>query len=149
MILAEKMSQYSHNNIFFCQPIQNTILYNGVFVRIVYSTPYFSLNGIYIYFTLHGLYDEKFLNKSTIFFNKQINKISMENITNIESNILNKYPTSKHPQYKIKELLQNGFFKIYNNDLLNHNTQRTFIIKISGIWETTTDYGLTYKFSQI
>ena len=51
---------------------------------------------------------------------------------------------NKIPQYKIHEQLQNGNIKIFT-DIGNKQTS-SFILKISGIWETQYNYGLTYKF---
>ena len=53
----------------------------------------------------------------------------------------------KKPICRISEQLANGFIKIFidNNKLFNNN-QHEFILKISGIWENESDYGITYKF---
>ena len=52
--------------------------------------------------------------------------------------------TDKIPQFKISEQLKNGNLKIFTD--VGDNIIYTFILKISGIWETQYNYGLTYKF---
>jgi hypothetical protein len=41
-----------------------------------------------------------------------------------------------------------GFIKMFISHDHNPNNQ-DFIVKISGIWETSTEYGLTFKFFEI
>ena len=66
----------------------------------------------------------------------------------IEENLLKKCrTTNKIPQYKINEQLKNGNIKIFNE--IENKTVCSFILKISGIWETHNNYGLTYKFMKI
>ena len=52
MLLLENISQFNDNNIFFCEPINNNIITNGQFIRILYSNELFVLNGIYLYIHL-------------------------------------------------------------------------------------------------
>ena len=48
------------------------------------------------------------------------------------------------PKYKIFEQIRNGNIKIFSDNIERNNTM--FVLKIAGIWETDTNYGLTYKF---
>ena len=54
---------------------------------------------------------------------------------------------NKISQLKIHEQLKNGNIKLFN-EVTNKNNC-SFILKISGIWETHSNYGLTYKFIKI
>jgi hypothetical protein len=54
---------------------------------------------------------------------------------------------NKISQYKIYEQLRNGNLKIFND--IGNKALCSFILKISGIWETQNNYGLTYKFVKI
>ena len=63
----------------------------------------------------------------------------------IEENLLRKFEiNNKIPQFKIYEQLQNGNIKIFTD--IGNKSIASFILKISGIWETQYNYGLTYKF---
>ena len=49
MNLVKNFKQYNNNNVLFFEPIKNNIMNEGNFIRILYSTPIFILNGIYIH----------------------------------------------------------------------------------------------------
>ena len=53
----------------------------------------------------------------------------------------------KIPQFKIYEQLKNGNFKVFSD--ISNKSVCSFIMKISGIWETQLNYGLTYKFIKV
>jgi HD superfamily phosphohydrolase len=70
-------------------------------------------------------------------------------LSTIEKELLSKINIpNKKPISRITEQLTNGYIKIFrdNNKLFNNNNQHEFILKISGIWENESDYGITYKF---
>jgi hypothetical protein len=145
MNIVARIDQYNKNNLFFCDPIKNNIMNDGNFIRILYSSQYFTLNGIYLLVTLYDITCEKYYLKYRCSFNYNINKDAIENIKNIEEEILKKYEIrDKIPQFKIYEQLQNENIKIFS-DVGNKNVSH-FILKISGIWETQYNYGLTFKF---
>jgi hypothetical protein len=56
---------------------------------------------------------------------------------------------NKTPQYKIQEQFKNSHIKIVSENTPATSSTTTFLLKISGIWETETQYGVTYKFSII
>ena len=102
MNIVKRIEQYNENNIFFCEPIKNTIM----------------------------------------------NEELIEKIKIIEENLLKKIEiNNKIPQFKIFEQLNNGNIKFFCDSFSKSNN--SFILKISGIWETHTNYGLTYKFTKI
>jgi hypothetical protein len=72
----------------------------------------------------------------------------LERIKVIEEEILNKCCIkNKIKQFKIYDQLKNGNIKVFGETTFKHNCH--FILKISGIWETNMNYGLTYKFIKI
>lgn len=149
MNLVKKIEQYDENNIFFCEPIKNNIMLEGNFIRILYSTYNVTLNGIYLLIELNDIISEKYYNKNKCSFNVNSHKELIEKIKIIEENLLKKIEIKhKIPQFKIYEQLTNGNIKFFcdNN---NNKTTNSFILKISGIWETQINYGLTYKFTKI
>ena len=145
MNIIKRFDQYDDNFIFFCEPIKNNIMPEGNFIRILYSTNFFTLNGIYLLFTLNNIIWEKYFNKYKCIFNVNTHKDIIESIKNIEENLLKKIDLkNKIPNTKIIEQFKNGNIKVFS-DIINKN-KTTFILKISGIWETQYNYGLTYKF---
>jgi hypothetical protein len=91
---------------------------------------------------------EKYYNKYKCSFNVLTHKKIIDKIKCIEENILNIYrPYGKTKQFKIYEQLQNGIVKIFNE--VDNKKNNDFILKISGIWETPINCGLTYKFIKL
>jgi len=150
MNIVKKIDQYNENYLYFCDPIKNNIMNDGKFIRILYSSQYFILNGIYLYISLHEISIEKYYNKYKCNFNVFEHRDTIESIKRIEENILKHVNIkNKTPMNKIHEQLKNGNIKIFTNELSYKPNNNAFILKISGVWETETHYGVTYKFSKI
>jgi cytochrome c biogenesis protein ResB len=150
MNIIKKIDQYNENYLYFCDPIKNNIMNDGKFIRILYSSHYFILNGIYLYIPLHEISIEKYYNKYKCNFNVYDHRDTIESIKTIEENILKQVNIkNKTPMNKIYEQLKNGNIKIFTNELSYKPCNNAFILKISGVWETELHYGVTYKFSKI
>jgi len=148
MNIVKRLDQYDENNIFFCEPIKNNVMNDGNFIRILYSTSNLTLNGIYLLVQLNDIICEKYYLKYRCTFNIHLHKTMMDTIKVIEEDILKKYEIrDKVAQFKIYEQLKNGNIKIFS-DVINRSSC-SFILKISGIWETHLNYGLTYKFIKV
>ena len=148
MNIVKRIDQYDDNNIFFCEPTKNNVMNEGNFIRILYSTNNFVLNGIYLIVTFNEILCEKYYSKYRCCFNVNTHIDTINSIKIIEEEILKKYESSnKIPQYKINEQLRNGNLKIFTD--IGNKSSCSFILKISGIWETEEKYGLTYKFIKI
>uniref|UniRef100_A0A6C0BUR3 Uncharacterized protein n=1 Tax=viral metagenome TaxID=1070528 RepID=A0A6C0BUR3_9ZZZZ len=149
MNIALNMSQFNINNIYFCDPIKNNVVSDGLFIRLIYSTDFFVTNGINVFVQLYDVVIEKFYNKYKCSFNLINNKNMIEHIQQIEENILkNINIKNKIIQKTIYEQLRVGNIKIFTENIDKTNNC-LFILKISGIWETDTQIGLTFKFSKI
>jgi hypothetical protein len=149
MNLVQTVEQYNLNNIYFCEPIKNNVMTNGSFIRIIYSTDMVILNGINLSIILNDIHIEKYYNKYKCSFNVNYHKDVIENIRIIEENLLKNISIyNKIAQYKVYDQMKNGNIKIFSDNIekINNNL---FMLKISGIWETETHYGITYKFSKI
>ncbi len=147
MNLVKRIEQYNDECIFFCEPIKNNVMNDGNFIRILYSTKNIILNGIYLQINLTDLICEKYYNKYRCEFNTTNHKDMIDGIKIIEENILKKYKTNKIASHKIYEQIKSGYIKLFSD--IGNKTNCSFILKISGIWETQTNYGLTYKFVKI
>jgi hypothetical protein len=151
MNIVEEIKDYSINYIYFLDSIKNTVLDNSYFIRILYSNENYTLNGLYlnVKFNDVALINNNNKVKYTI---KVTNNIDILNcIKHLEYDILDKISINKKKVYKITDQLQSGIIKIINN---NYNSvssldDNNYILKISGLWETPTEYGLTYKFINI
>jgi hypothetical protein len=148
MNIVKSLDQYDNNCIFLCEPIKNNIMNEGNFIRILYSTENVTFNGIYLLLSFSDISYEKYYNKYKCNFNINLYKNILERIKVIEENILKKYNIkNKIKQFKIYDQLKSGNIKIFGEPSMK--TDCLFILKISGIWETNFNYGLTYKFIKI
>ena len=102
-------SKIKPSNIVYLHPVNNTIIENSNFIRILYSNKFTTLNGLHIQL-----------------FN------NINRIISIEKMILNNYVLNKTPVF-------NMYYRF-----INHSGNNCFV-KISGIWETNVEYGLTFK----
>lgn len=151
MNIVTPLYKFNEQYTFFCEPTKNNVMHDGCFIRILYSIPQATLNGIFLSLNFQNFYAEKYYNKCKYNFDIIKNNSLIEKIKYIEDTILKKmyknHHNSKIPQYKIYEQLKSGTIKIHTEHLNDVNS--TFILKIAGIWETPTHYGLTYKFVKV
>jgi|TARA_Y100000389_G_C17338408_1_gene451926 hypothetical protein len=141
-------NQFNSNNIYFNEPIQNTVMDNSRFIKLIYSNENIMLNGIFLLLNIKIINKETYFKKIKISYDisNSINKEILMNIYNIENNILLKYKSTKKPRSILYETLNSGVIKIFPNiDKDINNSNSSFILKISGIWEDDKEYGLTYK----
>jgi hypothetical protein len=155
IVLSE--SNFKPDNLYYMEPVINTIIDNSMFIKIVYSNNIIVMNGIYLNLNL-------IVNRSEVYFKKikysfDINNTYNNNLLNkvyrIESAILTKYLGNKikSKRFVIYDTLKNGIIKLFPNSSINltdykginNNTDSVYVLKISGIWENTSEIGLTYK----
>jgi hypothetical protein len=154
-------NQYNSNNIILLEPIKNNILEKSNFIRIIYSDSNMIMNGLSIlikFNLINYLYDISYNNLTNtyrykIIADKERNNDSINFIKNIENDIynkiINKTNNNKRFNHKLTEQLNTYFIK-FTNEIKNPNKPiektNNFILKISGIWETENEIGITYKF---
>ena len=148
MNIVKSIDQYNEDSVYFSDPIKNNIMTEGNFIRILYSTPIFILNGIYLSININQLTIEKYFNKYKCSFDIHSHMNIIDKIRTIEEGILRKINIrGKIPQYKIFDQVRNGNIKIFSDNVEKNNNM--FLLKIAGIWETDYNYGLTYKFIKV
>ena len=147
MLLIKKVEQYEDHYIHLCEPIKNNVIPDGNFFRIIYSTHNVTLNGIYLEIELKNIICEKHYNKYKYSFNVSAHSDIIDKIKNIEESLLSKMKFDKKPCFKIFEQFMNGNIKLFVESPSNRNIR--VVLKMSGIWENTHNYGVTYKFIHI
>ena len=149
MNLTIDIDEFNDNNIIFMEPVKNTVMDDSNFIRILYSNSLFTLSGIFIKIKLNLINMDKYFNKFKCSFEISKNKYIIDNLSLIESKILEKININKKiPCKKIQEQLNSGNIKLFT-EMISNTIPELFIIKISGIWETEFEYGITYKFMDI
>ena len=119
MLLLEHLDSYNKQFLFLLPAVKNNLIANSLFTRIIYSPQMIAFNGLYLSIPYHLVSQNVFLNK----------------INEIENDILSVYSCSKKKNLHIKQLF------VYKSDQITDKV----ILKISGIWESETAFGLAYK----
>lgn len=128
-MIAEDIDNILYHNIFISESTKNN---TNNFIKIFYSNSIFFLNSIYIKLKINNL---RVSNNKIIFDNIY----NIEKIKNLESFILNNVNINKEPILKLTNIFDNNILK-YGDEIHTYN-----ILKISGIWETNENYGITFK----
>lgn len=150
MNLVEDIDEYNINNVYFADSVENTIMNNSLFIRLIYSSKWFIMNGLYIDFDLNNVVFDKMYNRYKCTFNFERNKDVCSKLIKYENEILEKINIrNKTRDLSIAKSLYSENIKVYYDDNINININNTnrvkFIIKLSGIWETSKSYGITFK----
>lgn len=139
MNIVLNINNINFNNLFFNDPVKNTVMNDSSFIRILYSNEHLTLNGIFIKipFDRETIKDPK---------NENNQKIILF-IDKLEKYILSAYNNNKIQVLKILE----QFNYITTKSFLEKRNNNPFILilKISGIWETNSQIGITHKFIDI
>ena len=146
MNISLNKEDFSIDNVYFYEPIKNSIIENSSFIRLIYSNELMAINGIYIKIDFDNVTKTNDFSKQKITININDNAKIINYIKSIESEILQKINIQRKIKiYKISEQLMTGYIK----HLIDNKYANSFILKISGIWESENDYGLTFKFIEI
>ena len=138
LTIAIPIDKINTQHIIYKEIIKNKILNNSTFCKLLYSNENCSINGIPIFVNIvnHNQHT-----KYKFYIHKYANTECIKEINVLEHQILKNYSCNKKPIYKIKDTLHKGVLKINTERPISPN----FIIKITGIWETEQEYGLTYR----
>jgi hypothetical protein len=150
MKLVKTLDQYEGRYVIFCDSVKNNVVNEGTYIRLVYSTPIFSTNGLHMCFTVTPIAVDKCYSKYKITFDRQLHKEMIDKLKIIEEDIIKQVGIEdKVPHYKITEQIKYGHLKLSVDDdvMPSLNNEMTIILKISGVWETDVNYGVTYKFT--
>jgi len=134
--------------IYFNEPIQNNIINESRYIRILYSTPNIVFNGIHVLIILSIDNIDRQYNKNILYYNADKNTQAINNIKQIEKTILTKYSSLKIPSYNLSELLDGGVIRLFTESTEKKKSMN-IILKISGLWEDNETYGITYKFFSV
>lgn len=145
-------------NVFFLEKKKNNII-DGCFSKIIYSTDFFTMNGVFITLPLltkpidiAHQYDHRY---TVQFYSHDVKNLEyIARISEIENAILTSYKLmngiKKTNHLVLTNQLYNGYFKIYRDKIPNIiPIPKTYAVKISGLWENLEEIGITYKFMEV
>lgn len=122
MLILIDIDNLDISNIYLGDRVINKIADMKWFQRLGYSTPDYDLSGVYIYVPV----------KSYLY------KSRMEQLIKLERDILGSINTNNlTPTFSLYETLR------YKSIFVQGITH--ILVKISGIWETSDNYGLIFK----
>jgi len=127
------------DNFHFLDSKSNLIM-EGVFTKLIYALPFFTINSIYIKFPIKHSSPLK----NSIIFDQVHDRNLFTVYRKLEYDLLHSYATThninKKPNYSMANMFAYGKSKFFNADMVS-----SFLMKVSGIWESETEYGVTYK----
>lgn len=141
MNIIQHIDNFNIINLFFLDKKRNIVM-NGSFTKIMYSVRDVSFLGMFFDFPIDGsIMGSKYYN-----FNIHENIETITRIINIEKQILDYYKTineiDKNSVYVLKNNISQGHLKVYTKKEMKN---KKYVLKISGVWETTNEIGITYK----
>jgi hypothetical protein len=143
------------SNIFFSDKKRNIIM-DGNFSKIVYSNEWFTMNGLYVLFPIDSSGIEKRNGKSMLKYNPyNNNNLSIiQEFARLENRIIDYYKITYNCTLKssnfLSRQLYSGVMKLYKEfNSLEIETPTQYILKISGVWESHSEVGITYKLVQV
>ena len=136
-------------NIAFAESKKNIVL-EGYFTKLNYLSKWCTMSSLLFYLPIepkHILNENNNIGvKFDAYSSSNLNIVKF--FSQLEQQLLDYYIQYQQRPFKKSNLLNkqlfNGFIKI-NSSSKQFERSRKFIIKISGIWETKTEVGITYK----
>ncbi len=130
--------QFANENVVLHEPVKNQIFNDSTFARIVYSNNVITTSGIHLKLDIKGITMDKRFNKANVQYNIYNNGDLISVVQQIEFALLSSV-INKSPVYGLHSELISG-------RIIVHDCTDVIVLKISGIWETDTRCGITYKF---
>jgi hypothetical protein len=161
MNLVLNINRFMIANTYFLETKRNIIV-DGNFTKMIYSNDLFSMNGVYFLFPIDINSLDRIANKYIIKFNPygRKNQAVIKEFVKLELRVLEYYKQMYGCSCKIVNSLSkqmfSGSMKTYrdysidlNNTTEDTNKTARFVLKVSGVWETKDDIGLTFKLFQV
>ena len=133
-------------------PVKNTVMEQSNFIRLLYSDAVVSLSGLHVRARLYASKVEQYFNKYKCVVDLEKSAAGIKELVALEKLVLAQACLrDKKPVQKIAEQLRMGTFKLFSDetDALDGSRRGIYILKISGIWVTESEYGVTYKFMEL
>lgn len=154
MYLTLPVTSINTRSIFYNNKIKNSVFPDSNFIRLLYSNNNFTMNGIFCIMSFKILKVCNSFGKNKCFIDTTVNSnhCTIMVVKKLEYDILNNYAIKNEenirgrtPVFSLSDNLhENKTINVFNNVTIQN--ENIFVLKIFGIWETNTNYGVTYKF---
>jgi hypothetical protein len=139
--------------LYFSEPVQNALMNDSYFIRIIYSDHDVSLIGLMIPMYFNSITVLKSFNKSIIMYDLHSHRDMVIKISQLEFSILERYnyllktykKCEKLPVYNLTTQLKSCSVKLFD-DIDKNLDECNLVLKIAGIWESDKEIGITFKF---
>ena len=138
------LTDYHPRNVFLCDTVPNTVMADSTFTRILFSNESITLVGLHLQLHVEGARDEQYYQKTRTVFDVSTNAGVISFVERIESNILDMIGVNKKRVTKLADQLRHGILRSATHACWS-STGPNFVLKITGVWETDGEYGVTYK----
>lgn len=149
MNFAINLNNFGLENISFLDSKKNIIM-EGLFTKLNFLTEWFTMNGLYFNFPIeikNISLGEKNIVKFDAYTKQNISIIQY--FSSIEQKLLYFYSIVKGKSLQKNNLLTkqlySGHMKVIIENVSLYSGSKQLILKISGIWETDNEIGITYK----
>lgn len=149
MNFAIDFNNFGLENLSFLDSKKNIIM-EGQFTKLNFLTEWFTMNGLYFNFPIE-IKNISLGEKNIVKFDAYTkNNISIiQYFSTLEQKLLDFYSIIKGKSLKKNSLLTkqlySGYMKVILEKITLCSTSKQLILKISGIWETDNEIGITYK----
>ena len=133
-------------------PVKNTVMDQSNFIRLLYSDGVVALNGVHVRARLHASRVEQYFNKYKCIIDVDKSASGISELVELERLVLEQSGVrDKTPVYRIADQLRQGAFKLFSDNPEADCDRRkcVYVLKMSGVWETDVEYGVTYKFMEV
>ncbi len=149
MNFAIDLNNFGLENLSFLDSKKNIIM-EGQFTKLNFLTEWFTMNGLYFNFPIeikNISVGEKNIVKFDAYTKNNISIIQY--FSTLEQKLLDFYSIIKGKSLKKNNLLTkqlySGYMKVILEKITLCSASKQLILKISGIWETDNEIGITYK----
>jgi|TARA_B110000967_G_C18893023_1_gene568654 hypothetical protein len=138
------LDDFTLKNASFLEPKKNIIM-DGSFTKINYLAEWFTMNSIFLNIPLtiknidNNIQFDPYSSK---------NHFIIQSLSKLETMLLQLYSDTKQKNFKFNTLLSKQLYKgnmKINKDEMHTSHKKIYIIKISGIWQSNNEIGITYK----
>lgn len=148
MNVVLQKDQFNIENINLLKKRTNNVI-SGYFTKFIYSSELFTMNGLYLDFSIHNMvsnFENRCLSISYQPYEKD-NIYQVNSLTSVEGQLLDYYNCINNIRKQCvpilsKKLYSGNIKKILDANILPNNV---ITVKISGIWETDNEIGLAIK----
>jgi hypothetical protein len=152
MNIVLNIKDISTENIYLLESKKNIIM-DGSFTKLLYSNPFLTMNSIYCITNIE-ITSNEIVNKNFSTYNIYCTPEMIQECYELEKSIINFYKNEfnivKESTYLLYKQLMSYKIKLYKESNISPiNVIPSIVLKISGLWETNNEIGITYKFLEM